>query len=570
MPRTVEELEAEILVLNRLVDMAQEVRDAGVDEKWEALADLLRSEAMYDATSGVRRKIIIFTEHRDTLDYLEDRLSLLLGRDNRIEVIHGGVDRGQRRLAQVRFTQDAQSTVLLATDAAGEGVNLQVAHLMINYDIPWNPNRLEQRFGRIHRIGQTEVCHLWNLVALDTREGDVFHTLLEKVEVQRQALGDQVFDVLGEVLTDSELRDLLTRALHGASHGEVTRAVEARIGSDLQDAVTRRTRSISRLTEEDLRQLRHDMTLSSAHQFQPDVVRDFTAEAMNRLRGDLQPQGDHWVVRHVPERVRSWPGQPELLEKPRYDALTFSRDPGTRPIANRPELISPGHPLTSALVGVVTDDHGAHLTQGTVLEDDRSAVSYVLATFAVGNGGTGSDGAAARLVTYQVSQDGDCQLADPAAYTSLNASPKSLDENMQASARRAVSSAQDVAGATAELVAIAYVAGTAEDETHDAWQRARSMAEEALVAYGTVERALPFEGWDLRLETSGSLHFITAIPDTAELPTALRRSERIAAGNVGRQYRLAVCGAGRVTWLMPESQSAEWRETSSPLQTPTL
>ena len=87
--------------------------------------------------------------------------------------------------------------IMLATDAAGEGLNLQAAHLMVNYDLPWNPNRIEQRFGRIHRIGQTEVCRLWNLVATDTREGEVFATLLSKIEEQRQAYGGKVFDVLG-------------------------------------------------------------------------------------------------------------------------------------------------------------------------------------------------------------------------------------------------------------------------------------------------------------------------------------------------------------------------------------
>jgi SNF2 family DNA or RNA helicase len=97
------------------------------------------------------------------------------------------------------FTQDKDTVVLVATDAAGEGLNLQRAHLMVNYDLPWNPNRIEQRFGRIHRIGQTEVCHLWNLVAADTREGAVFMRLFAKLDEQRQALGsDKVFDVLGE------------------------------------------------------------------------------------------------------------------------------------------------------------------------------------------------------------------------------------------------------------------------------------------------------------------------------------------------------------------------------------
>ena len=86
---------------------------------------------------------------------------------------------------QESFTHDPDVQVLLATDAAGEGINLQRAHLMVNYDLPWNPNRLEQRFGRIHRIGQTEVCHLWNLVAEETREGEVYHRLLEKLEQAR-------------------------------------------------------------------------------------------------------------------------------------------------------------------------------------------------------------------------------------------------------------------------------------------------------------------------------------------------------------------------------------------------
>jgi superfamily II DNA/RNA helicase len=100
--------------------------------------------------------------------------------------------RDERRKHQELFTQDKDVEVLVATDAAGEGINLQRAHLMVNYDLPWNPNRIEQRFGRIHRIGQAEVCHLWNLIAKDTREGEVFDTLFKKLEEERKALGGQV------------------------------------------------------------------------------------------------------------------------------------------------------------------------------------------------------------------------------------------------------------------------------------------------------------------------------------------------------------------------------------------
>ena len=109
----------------------------------------------------------------------------------------------------------------MATDAAGEGLNLQAAHLMVNYDLPWNPNRIEQRFGRIHRIGQHEVCRLWNLVAADTREGEVFPRLLDKMEEQRGAYGGKVFDVLGEAFEEQPLRDLLIEAIRYGDQPEV-------------------------------------------------------------------------------------------------------------------------------------------------------------------------------------------------------------------------------------------------------------------------------------------------------------------------------------------------------------
>ena len=137
-------------------------------------------------------------------------------------VIHGSVGREERLAAQEAFRHDPQVQVLLATDAAGEGINLQRAHLMVNYDLPWNPNRLEQRFGRIHRIGQTEVCHLWNLVADETREGDVYRRLLEKLEQARQALGGQVFDVLGKLEFEGRpLRELLLDAIRYGEQPEV-------------------------------------------------------------------------------------------------------------------------------------------------------------------------------------------------------------------------------------------------------------------------------------------------------------------------------------------------------------
>jgi superfamily II DNA/RNA helicase len=151
-------------------------------------------------------------------------------------MIHGGMGREERMKSQESFRHDPEVKVLIATDAAGEGINLQRAHLMVNYDLPWNPNRIEQRFGRIHRIGQTEVCHLWNLVAEETREGDVYRTLLEKLEQAREALGGQVFDVLGRLQFEGRsLRDLLIEAVRYGEQPEV----QARLTHAVADAVRR-------------------------------------------------------------------------------------------------------------------------------------------------------------------------------------------------------------------------------------------------------------------------------------------------------------------------------------------
>ncbi|MDL2314623.1 DEAD/DEAH box helicase, partial [Desulfovibrio sp. OttesenSCG-928-C14] len=166
---TVSELRAEIATLKELENIANEIRMSGEDRKWEELSSLLQDNDTMFGPGGMREKLIIFTEHRDTLRYLTDKIRSLLGSDEAVVNIHGGMLRDERRKVEELFKQDKEVRILIATDAAGEGINLQRAHLMVNYDLPWNPNRLEQRFGRIHRIGQTEVCHLWNLVSRETR-----------------------------------------------------------------------------------------------------------------------------------------------------------------------------------------------------------------------------------------------------------------------------------------------------------------------------------------------------------------------------------------------------------------
>ena len=235
-------------------------------------------------------------------------------------VIHGGLGREERRKAQERFLHDITVQVLLATDAASEGINLQRAHLMVNYDLPWNPNRLEQRFGRIHRIGQTEVCHLWNLVAEETREGDVYRKLLEKIEEARRALGGQVFDVLGKLQFEGKpLRDLLIQAIRYGEQPEVrarlTQAIEEAVDRpSLEELMDERALATEFMDTSRVATVREDMERAQARRLQPHYIEEFFREAFMLLGGTLrQREPRRYEIRHVaradpPPRPHHWRG----------------------------------------------------------------------------------------------------------------------------------------------------------------------------------------------------------------------------------------------------------------------
>lgn len=520
--RTLAELEAEILVLDRLVEKAESVHEARVDAKWEALAELLTSDAMYDE-DGQRRKIIIFSENRDTLDYLEDRLSQLLAKTVDVQVIHGAMSWPDRRTSQSRFIEEPSSSVLIATDAAGEGVNLQVAHLMVNYDVPWNPNRLEQRFGRIHRIGQRHICHLWNLVAADTREGDVFRTLLEKLEVQRQALGDQVFDVLGEVLTEISLSQLLTRAVtREADHEEVESELDA-VTFRLKSAVEKRAASVSTLTPEELAVLRREMEIAKAMSFQPEVTRDFVLRAAPRFHVDITAQGSTWRVSYVPTKLRELFGSSLMT---RYDRVAFAHSESYAFSADPPELIAPGHPLVSALVEAVGEEFGSTLRDGNMLLDNRSDEDYVLVSAV-----SFVNASPAALDTYAVYSNGERRQVSPALYTSLEraSAPTASEITLTESA------IADVAKNGQEIAAVAYVRATASPAAAAAWRTAREALHDELTVKGLHPvAALPGQGWDFSTGRAEITFWSAAPPDEIER----RRAEQHVAANVGNRYRL--------------------------------
>lgn len=518
--RTLAELEAEIRVLDRLVEKAGAVHEARVDAKWEALAELLTSDAMYDG-DGRRRKIIIFSENRDTLDYLEDRLAQLLAKTVDVQVIHGAMSWADRRTSQARFIEEPSSSVLIATDAAGEGVNLQVAHLMVNYDVPWNPNRLEQRFGRIHRIGQRHTCHLWNLVAADTREGDVFRTLLEKLEVQRQALGDQVFDVLGEVLTEISLSQLLTRAVNReANYADIESELDT-VTDRLKSAVATRAASVSTLTPEELAVLRREMEVAKAMSFQPNVARDFILRSAPRFHVDVAAQGSTWRVPYVPTKLRELFGSSLMAH---YDRVAFEHSESYIFAADPPELIAPGHPLVSALVEAVGEEFGSTLRDGIVLSDNRSDEDYVIVSV-VG----ATDGSPTAFDTYAVYTGGDRQKVSPGLYTDLEVESAPASHEVAAAEAAVVKIAEN----DGEIAAVAFVRGTASPATAAAWRAAREALQSELIVKGlNPVAAPPGQGWDFMTGHAEITIWAAAPPGEVQR----RRAEKHVAANVGDRY----------------------------------
>lgn len=431
--QTVAELDIEITRLGVLVALAEQVRDSGEDRKWAELRSLLLDRNLLRDAQGAPRKLIVFTEHRDTLDYLTAQIRNILGREDAVVTIHGGTRREDRRTIREQFTHNPDTQVLIATDAAGEGLNLQAAHLMINYDLPWNPNRLEQRFGRIHRIGQRHTCRLWNLVADGTREGHVFTRLLEKMETQRRAYGGRLFDVLGDAFTDRPLRTLLLDAIRygddPARLAALDQVVDAEVSRGLDTLLEERALAHEALAPHELDRLRREMDEARARRLQPHYIAAFFHDAFPRLGGRLpRREAGRFEITHVPAtvRTRQRPGSAVPIVS-RYQRVTFDPDHIDlgEPTAPRAELLAPGHPLLDTVLDATIETHQQALETGTVLFDPHDPAEHPRLIVAVT--GEISDGTGVvvskRFDFITLTPDGTATLCGPAPYLDLQPLP---------------------------------------------------------------------------------------------------------------------------------------------------
>ena len=365
--RNLDELEAEIRAVTALAQQALAVEESGPERKLDELRQVMEELDIFHSDE----KLLIFTEAKDTLDYLLDYLNSW---GLTVTHIDGSMPPPARYAAEEHFRDPEGAQVLVATEAAGEGINLQFCHLMINYDLPWNPTRLEQRMGRIHRYGQAYEVYIYNLVATSTREGYVFHALLEKLERMREGLGaDRVFDVVDQLLEGVSLEHLLREALaNRMTFAEVRERVLARLDADQEQRLEEATLTGLATRYVDLSRLRADRRRAAEMRLVPAYIRAFFLQALDALApGRLERRDDgFWrlsyvpaALRDVPERLRRRFGE----AKESYAALTFDKDDLAQ--HRRLTFVGPGHPLFEAVVHHVLDRFGADLAQGAVLRD---------------------------------------------------------------------------------------------------------------------------------------------------------------------------------------------------------
>ncbi|MEJ5310782.1 MAG: helicase-related protein [Anaerolineae bacterium] len=326
-------------------------------------------------------KVLVFTESRDTLEYLERRL-----RDWGYTVctIHGAMPLEARIAAEKTFKNEAQ--VMVATEAAGEGINLQFCHLMINYDIPWNPNRLEQRMGRIHRYGQTREVTIFNLVARDTREGRVLSRLFEKLEEIRAALGsDKVFDVIDELFPGRDLAQLLTEAAANArTLEEILREIEIQVDEDyvqrvrdsLGESLATRYIDYTRIQEMNAR--------ARERRLIPEYTQAFFQKAWEHLGGEMRPREGRpgfFSLDRVPAPLRTL-AEGDAFKKRfgtlqrRYPLVTFDKALAMKDA--QAEFVSFGHPLFEAVLQWAEAHLAVALQQGATFLDPDGRLDGVL------------------------------------------------------------------------------------------------------------------------------------------------------------------------------------------------
>ena len=412
-----EQAQQEIAELRHLAAQAQQVEDAGHEAKLARLREILQEQGFFDRPD---QRLLLFTEFTDTLNYL---LRHLRDWGFAVGCIHGGMKPGSRdepgtRLHAEQQFREGAIQVLVATEAAGEGINLQCCHILFNYDIPWNPNRLEQRMGRIHRYGQQHDCLIFNFVAANTIEGRVLERLLDKLQEIRDALDDDaVFNVVGEVLPSAQVERVL-RDYYAGKLGDAD--LEDRLLRDVDEG---RFRAICQTALEGLatKKLNLDMLTERRAKAQerrvvPETIARFIAECADAAAFPLRPVNrlpHAFDPGRIPAHLRNHEREPDWRHPElasRYPRLSTDRDTAEQ---HNLEWVTPGHPLFEALrrhslqAGHHAFAHGACFH--SVAHEAPARLDFYRARAVDGLGRVIHE----RLFTVELSEAGEPQLREP-------------------------------------------------------------------------------------------------------------------------------------------------------------
>ncbi len=395
------QLEVERSTVRDLLNMARSVHDRGEESKLEKLAEVIR----HPDYAG--QKIIVFTEYRDTLEFIVRRLEGM-GFAGRVASIHGGMGYRERE-AQVRFFRSPSGAggadFLVATDAAGEGINLQFCWLMVNYDIPWNPARLEQRMGRIHRYGQKHDVVIVNLVSSSTREGRVLKTLLDKLERICHELGsDKVFDVIGQLFKDIPITEFMEQAVAKDDILTIENRIAGSLTSQQVVALQERQRALfgGGDVAPELPALRAAREKQAYQKLLPGYVLRFVEDSA-RLLGFVVEGDSSQVFRLSASRAGSldslWP---ILEEYPQAKQGLFSVYPVDK--WSEAVFLRPGDLFFDGLVELVLSRYGRDALRGAVFSDPNASTPYLFCVARVCLAGRPPDAGAPGVGTRQLEQ----------------------------------------------------------------------------------------------------------------------------------------------------------------------
>ncbi len=422
-------LREEILELGKLIDQARVLEQREIETKLQKLKDVITERGVFQDSS---MKLLIFTEHKDTLDYLMEKLNEWKLTTTQI---HGGMkigDRdtpGTRICAERDFRESAQ--VMVATEAAGEGINLQFCWFMINYDIPWNPVRLEQRMGRIHRYGQEKDCLIINFVSTNTREGRVFEKLFERLEQIENDLDPQrtgkVFNVLGDVFPSNNIEKMLREMyLHNQTEKSITDRIVEEVDTERFTRITNSTLEGLAKKELNLSAIVGKSTEAKERRLVPEVIEDFfvtAAPVVGLLPKESKSKSNVYRVGKVPRRL--WP-MGEKLEPTfgrlgkEYKDIVF--DKSLLAANATAEWVTPGHALFETIRESLWQQVRGGLMRGSLFYDLHTANPYHLDVFSVSIKDGRNNELHRRLFVVQSELDGSMSVRQPTIFLDLSLS----------------------------------------------------------------------------------------------------------------------------------------------------